>query len=312
MKKTVSGMRNKISKAICAVMCMGMMLTGCGSSNDSSGGNGLSGRTTSVDLFGGTGTTEKATSSIIGGDIVEESQEMAFSRYLNKGQYQIWYQINRGFGKDSNVLDAIIIKDGKAIVIDQFDLSLGEIARMSDDEIYKYALDKYYSRIDKSIDEVNGKFREEDEYVQNAEEGDYEVNFDELEKRKERYQNELDYYNMLSSNKDDFTFDNYAISVETDSTGNNAKYETIFLKANGEYNVEAGSKFRFNVTKPTSATIYDSFYYGFTYDEGEDNEYFITRLDDNKIKILPDDVTTESYGFYIDRENGYVWDELFN
>ncbi|HCA21754.1 MAG TPA: hypothetical protein DEO87_05195 [Lachnospiraceae bacterium] len=142
MKKTVSGMRNKISKAICAVMCMGMMLTGCGSSNDSSGGNGLSGRTTSVDLFGGSGVTESG--FIDASD--NKAESMALSDYIKTHQPCLMY-LNEGKDNGENKKESTKVPSKNdcpegiyyfhddVVTIYDTKLTWGDIARMSDEEI---------------------------------------------------------------------------------------------------------------------------------------------------------------------------------
>lgn len=251
--------------AFTLILVLGLSMVACGSKED----NG-------DDSKGDSGNETKS------GD----NNTYTFSEYLNKGDdYQIWYVVD-SLDKDESYR-AIIIKDGKAACISGSNSEkypkLGDVAQATDEEIYQELLVLWKNDIETSIEGLQNCLVEKED---NPNEKD----------NVESYKEDITFYQSLDTSE--LGFQEYAIGIATDATGNHTEEERFEFKwcYSAEYHDE---HIDFSPLSSAGQEIYNSYYKGFyTNDDPFDSlsdygVYFITRVEDSSVVITADEPGAE-------------------
>lgn len=227
---------------------------------------------------------------------------VSFSDYLKKGD-SVWFLVSedQSYGtpsKDSNVEDVLILNDSDVVYYEDLDLTLGDFAQMEDDSyieaIKKICEDKRNARISEEIDNNQSAMNDYKEMWEKSG-----IVIDTYEK----VIKELESYKLVSAGPTKYTK-----KIFTDATGNATSYEQIsfnykydllphtdsstsddYMDIFVEGKIEDSSFQEKLIDNRLQATIYDSFYSGFTNDN---NGYFITRCPEGTLFMF-DDVGTE-------------------
>ena len=301
MKKTGIKKGKRISKIVCALMCMEMLLTGCGDSGSKKimfKGEDSGQNTTEDSVFGGFGSDNNA-----GND-----GTYTISEILESGDYQIWYEFElendiNGINKDADITDFFIIKDGKVATInssDGLDLTLGDVAQMTDEELYQriYSdmMTEYMSYIQSRLDSES-----EDIEILKDEIENNPVEAAENKKILDRKNQLLNLYqSIIDSN--DFYYGNYVINVNTDASGNNVVSEDVYFT----YLEYVNDYSELSVLNTTTGTVYDAEFFGiYTFDKDNSHEgYIVTRVNDRPLKLEWDEMSGDN--IYVDKD----WREM--
>ncbi|UXR74057.1 MULTISPECIES: membrane lipoprotein lipid attachment site-containing protein [unclassified Staphylococcus] len=209
---------------------------------------------------------------------VTNSKELKMGEVFNSGKEHVSYLIDyssdytEDVDKDSYVDYVIISKKGetKFYYMEDSDITLGEVTKMSNDEVKEKALELYKNNFNENKnDELsNLKTSIEDHY------GVYDRS--EKQKFKKRY-NELKNKQYLEPE-----FEKMNLKVVTDGSGNETKYEKFTFKrqwSGGEY------------TLPVSVPIYPFDIYDKKYagvKSKKENAYLITEVGDKVEEVVLD------------------------
>lgn len=261
-----------------------------------------------------------------------DEKEVKFSDVMNDKKETISYVVtvnsddSPSIGKNSDILQYIISKNGKITVYNSNDDNLGKLTKMSDDEKIKYIKksDKKHFEDDKStsLSALKDKLKDTEKNLKTAiENGNSENTVAESNTTtmREHYENNIkslkkSIKKVENTNYKKPTSQNLVIEVSTDETGNNTKEEFINVEPHGFEGVYSGKyidskksanpkeygEYFTNVVSPTE--IYDTKVAGIgnidyveddsSYVNYDDYMYLVTEVGDKTEKFnldQPDD-----------------------
>lgn len=233
-------MKNTFKKLVMLVLALSMIFTLCACGGDSSATNGSESNK---------GSESDKNSQVVGESETEKEVKIRVSECFNK-ENQIWYQTD-GTGKDAEIESVLIYKNGKlyryggfiddGFFWDEEKLTLGDVAKLSDEEAIEKVENMVYSVLKETIeaekaagDTIFSQITSgQENYVITLNDIKYVMPVSILQK----YYDSLDSYLSL-----DMFVVNAKFALYTDETGNDIAYET--LKFYGDRITSVSSFFR--------------------------------------------------------------------
>lgn len=175
----------------------------------------------SVSLFTLSACGEKNEPSSTPESEASSGKEMTFSEYFDqsKNKTQIWYRVRAdedGIGKDTGINIAYVFNNNKVTKYDEFEMTLGDVARMDDSKIIKEMKEQTTEHEESKLEENIGNA---EETIRNRESNPAEKENIDL------------FTEQLNSLKDSDIYlpkpSKYKFSIYTDTTGNNTVSEKI-------------------------------------------------------------------------------------
>lgn len=148
-------------------------------------------------------------------------QEMTFSEYFakSKKEAQIWYRVRAnddGISKDTEISSAYVFDNNKVTKYEDFEMSLGDVSKMSDSEITK-EIKKQQNAYDQNI--IDDNIKSVEETITDRENSSAGTDQIALFEEQLNYLKDSKVYTPKPAK--------YKFAIHTDSTGNNTATEKI-------------------------------------------------------------------------------------